>query len=160
MKTWRTIAAVVAVSGCVACGGNGEEVPALETQAVTPPQATATPERVQGCLRAGESEGTFVLTASATDTNMTAATYQLEAQSQALADLAGQVGRRVEVTGTVVSEQSAEMRGAPMAAGDADDDAPRSAGTSGTPTVQSSTSVEVKRLQVTRVTPVSDDCEI
>lgn len=156
MKTLRTIAAVVALSGCVACGGSGEEVPALESQAVTPPQATATPERVQGCLRAGESEGTFVLTAGAADTNMTAATYQLEAQSQTLADLAGQVGRRVEVTGTVVSEQSAEMRGAPMPAAEA----PRSTGTSGTPTVQSSTSVEVKRLQVTGVTPISGDCEI
>lgn len=156
MKTLRMMAAVVAVTGCVACGGNGEEVPAIESQAVTPPQATATPERVQGCLRAGESEGTFVLTAGATDTNTTAATYQLEAQSQALADLAGHVGRRVEVTGTVVSEQTAEMRGAPMTAADA----PQSTGTSGTPTVQSSTSVEVKRLQVSGVTPVSDDCEI
>ena len=152
MKSWRLMAAVAALAGAVSCGGNGEEVPALETQTVTPPQATAMPERVRGCLRAGEAEGTFVLTASAIDTRTTAATYQLEAAPAALAGLAEHVGRRVEVTGTVVSEQTAQSRGASMPA------AGTATGTSGTPTVQSTTEVDVKRLQLAGVTPLDGDC--
>lgn len=156
MTRVRSLAAGLILGGCVACGGTGDEVPALESQTTTPPQATAMPERVQGCLRAGETADTFVLTASAVDTSAPAgATYQLEAQPETLAALAGQVGRRIEVTGIVVSEQSAEMRGAAMPA----PRGPESTGTAGTPTVQSTTAVDIKRLQVTGVTPVSDDCE-
>ena len=153
MKSLSLIAVVVALTGAVACGGNGEQVPALETQTVTPPQETAMPERVQGCLRAGEAEGTFVLTSSAIDTQMAAATYELAAAPAALAGLAAHVGRRVEVTGTIVSEQTAQSRGPSMPAADT------AAGTSGTPTVQSTTEVDVKRLQVASVTPVDGDCE-
>src|SRR5690606_25319493 len=77
MKVMKTVAVAAALAGCVACGGNGEEVPAVEQQTVTPPQATAMPERVRGCLGAGETEGTYVLTAGAVDTRTDAATYHL-----------------------------------------------------------------------------------
>ena len=150
MRILRTSGAALVLVSCIACGGSGKEVPPLETQSITPPQAQATPERVQGCLRAGEAAGTFVLTASAADTRTAAATYQLIGAGDGVRD---HVGRRVEVTGTVVSEQTASSRGATMPAEE------RAKGTSGTPTVQSTTQVEMKRLQVTSVTPVGGDCD-
>jgi hypothetical protein len=149
MQTMKMMAATAALAACVACGGNGEEVPALEQQSVTPAQATATAETVQGCLGAGETEGSYVLTAGAGDTLSDAATYQLEGD---LGSLAEHIGRRIEVTGTVVSAQVARSRGAVMPAGE------EPTGTSGTPTVQSTTEVEIKRLQVDSVTPVDADC--
>lgn len=151
MTLLRNAAAACALAACVACGDSGKEVPALETQSVTPPQAQATPERVQGCLRAGEAAGTFVLTASAIDTGMAqASTYQLVGTPEGLRD---HVGHRVEVAGTVVSEQTASSQGASMPADD------RAKGTTGTPTVQSTTTVEMKRLQVTSITPIDGDCD-
>jgi hypothetical protein len=149
MKAIHGTAAACLMAACLACGGN-DEGPALETQTITPPQATATPERVQGCLHAGEASGTFVLTASATDTKMDAATYQLLGTPETLRE---HVGKRVEVSGTIVAEQTAQTRGATAPAED------RAKGTSGTPTVQASTELEVKRLQVAGVTPVAGDCE-
>lgn len=150
MTRIRYAAAAGVLAACIGCGGSGEEVPALETQSMTPPQAAATPERVQGCLRAGETAGTFVLTAGAVDTQMTAATYELVNPPDGLRE---HVGRRVEVTGTVVQEQTARSEGAPLPAGD------QVKGTAGTPTVQSTTKVEVKRLQVSGVTPVDGACD-
>lgn len=150
MNVMRNAAAAVALAACVACGGGGDEVPALETQSVTPPQAQATPERVQGCLRAGEAADTFVLTASATDTQMTAATYELVGGPDGLRE---HVGRRVEVTGTIVQSQTAQSTGATLPAED------KATGTAGTPTVQSTTRVQMKQLQVRAVTPVNGDCE-
>lgn len=150
MTMMRNAAAACVLAACVACGGGGEEVPALETQSVTPPQAQATPERVQGCLRAGEAANTFVLTASAIDTAMPAATYQLIGAPEGLQQ---HVGHRVEVSGTVVQEQTARSDGAPMTADD------QVKGTAGTPTVQSTTKVEVKRLQVSSVAPIDGDCD-
>src|SRR5690606_36451943 len=130
MQTITMMAATAVLAACVGCGGHGEEVPALEQQSMPPPQATSMPETVQGCLGAGETEGTYVLTAGADDTLADAATYQLEGE---LGSLAEHIGRRVEVTGTVVSQQVARSRGAAMPA----DEEPT--GTSGTPTVQSTT---------------------
>lgn len=150
MRSLRYFAAACILAQCAACGGDGKEVPALETQSVTPPQASATPERVTGCLRAGEAGGTFVLIASATDTRMAAATYQLVGTPDVLQP---HVGKRVEITGTIVSEQTAQLRGATMPAEE------RAKGTPGTPTVQSTTEVEVKRLQVTGVAPTGAPCE-
>ena len=156
MREMKMFAAAAVLAACAACGSNGEEVPALEQQSVSAPQPTAMPERVQGCLGAGETEGTYVLTAGAADTHADAATYQLEGE---LGSLAEHIGRRVEVTGTVVSEQVARSRGAAMpAAGEEDDEPTGTSGTSGTPTVQSSTEIEVKRLQVSSVLPIDADC--
>jgi hypothetical protein len=150
MKVIRNAAAACALAVSMACGNSGQEVPPLEMQSVTPPQAQATPERVQGCLRAGEAAGTFVLTAGAADTQMTAATYELVGTPEGLQP---HVGHRVEVTGTVVQAQTARSEGATLPAED------QVKGTTGTPTVQSTTRVDVKRLQVTSVTAVDGDCD-
>lgn len=144
----KACAAAVLLAGCLACS-DAKEIPPLENQSLTPPQAQATPERVQGCLRAGEAAGTFVLTARAADTGMTAATYQLLGADS----LREHVGKRVEVTGTIVSGQIATAQGATLPAED------RAKGTAGTPTVQATTKIDLKRLQVTSVTPVADDCD-
>lgn len=149
MQTMKMMAATAVLAACVACGGNGEEVPALEQQSVSAPQETEMPRIVRGCLGAGGTEGTYVLTAGADDTLADAATYQLEGE---LGSLAEHIGRRVEVSGTVVSSQVARSRGAVMPAEE------EPTGTSGTPTVQSTTEVEVKRLQVDSVTPIDADC--
>lgn len=149
MRILTSAAAACAVALCVACG-NSEEVPPLERQTVTPPQAQATPERVQGCLRAGEAANTFVLTASTLDTSMPAATYELVGVPDNMRE---HVGRQVEVTGTVVSAQTARSSGAALPA----EEQPK--GTSGTPTVQSTTRIDVKRLEVSSITPVNADCE-
>lgn len=151
MRMLRDVAGACALAACLACGDKGQDVPPLETQSVTPPQAQATPERVQGCLRAGEAADTFVLTASAVDTGMAqASTYQLVGKPEGFRD---HVGHRVEVTGTVVSEQTASAHGAAMPAGEP------AKGTPGTPTVQSTTKVEMKRLQVASVVPIDGDCD-
>jgi hypothetical protein len=149
MQTMKMLAATAVLAACMACGGNGEEVPALEQQSVTAPQETQLPRVVRGCLGAGGTDGTYVLAAGADDTGADAATYQLEGE---LGSLAEHIGRRVEVSGTVVSSQVARSRGAVMPAED------EPTGTSGTPTVQSTTEVEVRRLQVDSVTPVDADC--
>ena len=149
MRWVASAAAMCALTACLACGRSGEEVPPLETQTVTPPQPAATPERVQGCLRAGEASGTFVLTAGAADTQMSAATYQLLGTAESLQP---HIGKRVEVTGTIVAEQTAQSQGATLPADD------RAKGTAGTPTVQSTTRVELKRLQVSGVTPGAGEC--
>jgi len=149
MQTMKMLAATAGLAACVACGGNGAEVPALEQQSVTAPQETELPRIVRGCLGAGGTDGTYVLVAGADDTGDDAATYQLEGE---LGSLAEHIGRRVEVSGTVVSAQVARSRGAVMPAED------EPTGTSGTPTVQSTTEVEVRRLQVDSVTPVDADC--
>lgn len=150
MTIVRGITAACMLALCMACGRDGDEVPPLETQTVTPPQAQATPEKVTGCLRAGEAEGTYVVTASRLDTSMPAATYELVGSNERFGD---HIGHKVEVTGTVVSEQAATSRGATLPAED------RAKGTTGTPTVQSTTKVEFKRLQVTNFAMLDDDCE-
>lgn len=150
MTIVRGIMAACVLALCMACGRDGEEMPPLETQTVTPPQPQATPEKVTGCLLAGEADGTYVVTASRLDTNMPAATYELLGPDDRFRD---HIGHKVEVTGTVVTEQAATSRGAMLPAED------RAKGTTGTPTVQSTTKVEFKRLQVTNFAMLDDDCE-
>lgn len=149
MQTLKMTAVAAAMAACVACGGNGEEVPALETQAVSAPQETEMPRTLRGCLGAGGTENSYVLLADADDTGADAATYNLEGE---LGSLAEHIGRRVEVSGTIVSSQVVRSSGALM---DAEE---KPEGTSGTPMVQSESEVEVKRMQVDSLTPVDADC--
>ena len=149
MQTLKLTAVAAALAACVACGGNGEEVPALEQQTVSTPQETEIPRVIRGCLGAGGTENSYVLMADADDTGADAATYNLEGE---LGSLAEHIGRRVEVSGTVVSSQVARASGPMMEA----EEQPE--GTSGTPMVKSESEVEIKRLQVDSLTPVDADC--
>ena len=149
MQTLKLTAAAAALAACVACGGTGEEVPALEGQSVTAERDTELPRIIQGCLGAGGTENSYVLMADADDTGADAATYNLEGE---LGSLAEHIGRRVEVRGTVVSSQVARARGPLM---DAEE---QPEGTSGTPMVRAKSEVELKELQVDSLTPIDAEC--
>jgi hypothetical protein len=143
------LAAGLGAAGC----NRGQETTVSETQAQTAQPANQ-PMTVAGCLKAGEAEGTYVLTAARTagGANETA-TYQLVGpQAQNLQD---QVGHQVEVSGTMQAQQEiASTAPAQPAANE------RATGTSGTPTVQTRTEVDIRRLAVASLKPLGDKCDM
>jgi hypothetical protein len=143
-------AALVAGTFSAACGNDEKAVPAAEIQSQTPVQATNQPTTITGCLRAGESTGTFVLTTTQTAQEQTA-TYQLTPAQNV--DLASNVGQRVEVNGVIRTQQEIAARTKSTPADD------RATGTSGTPNVQTTTEVSIKQLDVSAVRPLGDRCD-
>jgi hypothetical protein len=91
----------------------------------------------------------FVLAAAQTAGAAETATYHLTG-AEGL-DLQPHIGRRVEVSGTVRSEADLASRSRP-------DEAERARGTSGTPTVQTKTELQIRRLDVSQVRPTGEDC--
>jgi hypothetical protein len=77
------------------------------------------------------------------------ATYQLVGKTDALRE---HVGERVEVSGTLESEQEFASRTTAV-------EQDRAKATSGTPTVETTTRVELRRLDVSSFKPISDRCE-
>ncbi len=145
-------AAVILTAGLAAtgCGRNDTDTtPAAQTAATTPPQPLNQPETVTGCLRAGEAADTFVLTAPQTSTGAQPITYALVSTGNI--DLAGHVGERVSVRGTLESQQQATTESSARAA--------KPTGTAGTPTVQTETALTIRRLDVSTVQPLGDRCE-
>src|SRR5204863_9142697 len=104
---------------------------------------------VAGCLRTGAAEDTFVLTTKAPD-SPNAATYDLNANAQV--NLRQFVGQQVEVSGTVRSEQEVTS-----SSGATPEKAAK--GTSGTPTVETKTELDVRQLDVSAVKPTGGGCE-
>ena len=137
-------------AGTLVCAGgcSRDKTDNVEVQSKTPVQAVNQPVTVSGCLRAGVADNTFVLTAQATNASQPA-TYQLIAGQDL--NLREHIGHQVEVNGVVTAQQQAESVSAPVAE--------KPTGTSGTPTVQTSTEVDMKRLDVSAVKPLSDHCE-
>jgi hypothetical protein len=147
------IAGAVALGGA-ACGrgsGKTDRAPA-ETQTATAAAATPMTTTVSGCLKAGEAPDTYVLTAAESAGATATATYELVGAKPD--DLRSHVGTRVQVTGTVTSDADVESR---SAATREDDKKPR--GTTGTPTVQTQTDVQIRHLRVDTVTPQGETCE-
>jgi len=107
------------------------------------------PTTISGCLRAGDAEGTFVLTSKAED-SAKAATYQLTGNDRV--NLRDYVGQQVEVSGTVRSEQEVTS-----SSGATPEKAAK--GTSGTPTVETKTDLDVRQLDVSAVRPTGSKCE-
>jgi len=145
----RTATAVAMATAFVAAGCNRKSA-APELQTTTGAQPRADAITVSGCLRAGLADDTFVLTvidptASTTDAT---ATYQLTGNTQALRD---HVGEQVQVSGTLRAEQEIASKGDAVAEKPA-------AGTSGTPTVQTKTDLDVKQMTVSSVTPSGQRC--
>jgi hypothetical protein len=103
-----------------------------------------------GCLRGGDAEDTFVLTTSATADGNAPATYQLAGVNGA--SLRDQIGRRVEVSGVVRAQQETESQATGPAAN-------KPTGTSGKPKVETTTEVDIKRLDVSNVKPLGDHCD-
>ena len=131
---------------------------ACKRQATAPELQTTSGERVRnqpisvaGCLRSGIADNTYVLMTSQTGAGATdTATYQLTARDET--NLRQYVGQKVEVTGTLRAEQEVASNG--MAT-----EQKAAKGTSGTPTVDTKTELDVKRLDVTTVTATGSRCE-
>ena len=112
------------------------------------------PITVAGCLNAGEAADTYVVTAArTTGGSAETATYQLVGERAV--NLQDHVGHRVEVSGTVQTQHeiaaSAPAQPAPNE---------RATGTTGTPTVQTRTEIDIRRLAVTSLKPLGDKCEM
>jgi hypothetical protein len=137
-------------AGCNRSDKNSTPVAQMQTQ--TPAQPVNQRTTVVGCLRAGESADTYVLTASQAQDGSTPATYALFAGEDV--DLRGNVGQQVQVTG-VVTTQEAVSTITPSTA-----PANKPEGTSGSkPQVQTQTQLEMRRFDVTSINKVADRCD-
>ena len=146
LVTCSLVAAALAAGGC---SRDEQAVPPAETQAQSAQPANQ-PVAVTGCLKAGEGSDTFVLTAARTEGSTETATYVLVGNDAV--NLRDHVGHQDAVNGVVRAEREMEAR---TAAQPAD----RARGTSGTPAVQTQTEVELKRLDVSGVRRLGDECE-
>ncbi len=148
-----SMAAAVALTAGLAfpaCGGSdADTTPAAQTAATTPPQPLNQPETVTGCLRAGDAADTFVLTTPQATIGAPPITYALVSTGNI--DLAGHVGERVSIHGTLESQQQATTESTAQAS--------KPTGTGGTPTVQTETALTIRRLDVSSVQPLGDRCD-
>ena len=142
-----TLTALVVIAAC----GREEPAPAATTVTQSPQQEMTVPTTVTGCVRAGETADTFVLTTAQTTGGQTA-TYRLVGTGDL--NLREHIGRRVEIQGVVRSGQSVALRSTT-------DEVPPASGTGGQkPAVSTSTELELKELQVREVRPVAGDFEL
>jgi hypothetical protein len=142
------LSAATLVTGC---SREEAQPPAAQVQSPTTTQPLNTPESVTGCLRAGEAADTYVLTTSRTDDGRTPATYQVVATSGV--NLADHVGHRVAINGVVREQQTATSATTPAPATD------KPQGTTGTPSVQTSTTLQMRRMEVSSINRAAGDCE-
>jgi hypothetical protein len=145
-----TIAACGVVIGAAASGAcNRErEAPAAEMQTQTAQPANR-PMTISGCLKAGEGEQTFILSAARTEGSTETANYELVGATGV--NLRDHVGHQVEIDGTLRAQQD-------IASHSGTQPAERATGTTGTPTVSTKTEIDVKRLDVSAVRPLADQC--
>lgn len=148
-------ASALLIVGSAACSRNGgsqkvDRAPVETQTATTPPSAGPMTLTVTGCLRAGDAADTYVLTAARSGGATETATYQLVGANDAT--LRDHIGQRVQVSGTTVPQEEIASR-SPAAA------EPRAKGTTGTPTVQTQTDVQIRQLRVDSVAPQGDKCE-
>lgn len=153
MRTYPFAAvALLSASMLAGCGGRDDaQPPVAQSQSQTPAQTLNTPESVTGCLRAGDGPDTFVLTTSQTTDGSPPVTYQVVPGNGV--NLAEHVGARVAVSGVVRAQQSSTTATAAAPATD------KPQGTAGTPTVQTSTTLQVRRMEVTSINKAAGDCE-
>lgn len=144
------LAVVLGAGLTLACDRGETNAPVAETQREAQAPANL-PVTLTGCLRAGESSDTFVMTTRGTGALDEGTTYQLVGREGV--DFQSNVGKRVEVQGTVTAARQVASQTAPSPAGE------RATGTSGTPTVQTRTEVEIQRLEVQQLRPVAERCD-
>lgn len=148
------VAAAVVAAAAVTGGCNRAEEPeTVSTGQSQSAQPANQPLTAVGCLKAGEADGTFVLTAARTTGSDQTATYQLV--GPAGVNLQDHIGQRVEVSGTIQAQQEVASR---TTAVPAEEDRP--SGTSGTPTVVTKTEIDIKRVSVAAVKPLGETCEM
>jgi hypothetical protein len=152
-KVTRVFSCVAAAAlSLSACNRAEQNKPVAEVQTQTPVKPAAEPTTVSGCLRAGDAADVFVLTASQAVDGGTPATYQLVGLQGV--NLKDHVGNRVEVNGVLRAQQQTSTRAAAPAAG-----SDKSTGTSGSPTVETRTSVDIRQLDVSAVKPLGQGCD-
>lgn len=132
-----------------ACASEPEAVPVAERQTVAPEATSSEPQKVTGCLAAGEAANTFVLAATAED-GVEPVTYNLQGDTESLRP---HVGQRVEIDGLVTAAARATATGT-MEPANADD--LKEEGTAGK--VRTETELAVKALDVRGVRPLGDAC--
>jgi len=154
MRDSKTIAAIVVLSTVAfagACKRGQTPPPQVQTTAGLQPKAETV--KVSGCLRSGElADDSWVLTTNplnTVDAVIGPVTYQLTGGDAAT--LRDNVGRIVEVSGTVNAEQDVASNSEAVAR--------RAKGTTGTPTVETKTDVDIKRLAVSEVKPTGTRCK-
>ena len=143
------LAAMIAVAGG-ACSKGKKEM-ASETQVPGDVRTPNAPMTVAGCLRAGEASDTYVLAQDAAATGTTGtANYQLVGTGGV--NLREHIGERVQVSGVLASQQEVASRSTPS-------QQEKATGTTGTPTVQTQTQVDIRTLRVNSLNPQGGKCE-
>ena len=145
-------AGVAASIASGACNRNDEPKAVAESQTQRAERANM-PVNAVGCLKAGDAEGTFVLTAARTEGSADTATYQLVGDQAAT--LKDHVGHRVQITGTVEAAQELATRTTAVAK-----PAEHPTGTAGTPKVETRTEIDLKRVSVATVKPLAEKCDL
>lgn len=143
------LAAAIAIGGA-ACSKGKKEM-AAETQVSGDVRTPDAPMTVTGCLRAGEASDTYVLAQDAATTGAADnANYQLVGVRGV--NLRDHIGERVQVSGVLASQQQVASRSTPS-------QQDKATGTTGTPTVQTQTQVDIRTLRVNSVNPQGGKCE-
>jgi hypothetical protein len=144
--------AVITLATLAGCSRSDKKAtPVAQTKTDQAAEPARQPVTLSGCVRAGESSDTFVLTTSATTDGTAPATYQLASASGGV-DFRDQIGKRVEVSGVVRSQQHSEIHATGPAAN-------KPTGTSGTPNVDTTTELDINHLDVSSLKPLADRCD-
>jgi hypothetical protein len=149
MRRHPFISLVIALPLGVLTAGCSSKSTVPEAQQTSGVQPRSDATTVSGCLRAGDAADTFVLNSKAED-SAKATTYQLKANDRV--NLRDYLGQQVEVSGTVRAEQE-------VTSSSGTTPAKAAKGTSGTPTVETKTDLDVRQLDVTSVRPTGSKCE-
>ncbi|MGH9408159.1 MAG: hypothetical protein ACRD1V_01745 [Vicinamibacterales bacterium] len=112
--------------------------------------ATGAPITVTGCLRAGDAPETYVLMSIQRGSTPETATYQLIGKEGV--DFQHHMGQEVQLTGTLGTQAERASRAAATTE-------PKAKGTSGTPSVQTETDLQVRALHVDSLTPQAGTCQ-
>jgi hypothetical protein len=131
------------------CARQDEATAPADPTTASQEQPRNQPMTVTGCLRAGEAGDTFILTSAATEGSQEPGSYQLVGNTDSLGD---HIGNRIQVSGTLESEQELAARTRAV-------EPERPKGTSGTPTVETKTTVELRRLEVASARLLDGECE-
>jgi hypothetical protein len=150
LLTAALMTSALASGGCNR--GAEETMPVAEMQTETPVEHMETPVNVTGCLRAGEAADTFVLTTSRAEEPGRPVTYALNFEPGTTQDVREHVGQQVAIDG-VVRAQQAVTGYTPSAPA-----ANQPVGTAGEPTVQTTTELAVRQLQVNNLRPLGEAC--
>src|SRR5204863_9696555 len=142
--------ATIAMAG-TSCSKSKGEAPS-ETQVAGDVRSPGVPMTIAGCLRAGNLSDTYVLIQDASNTGAEqTANYQLVGVDGV--DLRQHIGKRVQVTGVLASQQEVATSSTPTQEN-------KATGTAGKPTVQTQTQLDIRTLQVKSVNPQGGKCDM